>query len=205
MGGVALVFAGQGAQYSGMGKSLYDNSAAARALFESAEAIYPGICDMCFNGSTEQLSVTINTQPALYVVDLACAAVLDEMDVRADMTAGFSLGELAANAYAGTFAFDEGLKLVGRRAEYMDSCASNNKGYMAAVLKLPNAKVEAIAAEFEHVYPANYNAAGQLTVACGVEEYDDFVRMIGESGGRTVTCGQRGVSQPLYDGGVGAF
>lgn len=198
MGKIAFVFAGQGAQYSGMGKSLYNNSLAAKAMFDAVDSIRPGTSDMCFNGSSEQLSMTINTQPALYAVDLACAAVLNEMGVAADMTAGFSLGELAANAYAGTFSYDEGFKLVCRRAEHMNKCAEKNKGFMVAVLKLSNTKVEELAGKFKNVYPANYNSAGQVTVACGSDEYESFVKLINENGGKAVKLAVSGAFHSPY-------
>lgn len=198
MGKIAFVFTGQGAQYSGMGKSLYDNSLAAKTVFDAADAIRPGTSDMCFNGSGEQLSMTINTQPALYTVDLACAAVLKEMGVAADMAAGFSLGELAANAYAGTFSFNDGFKLVCRRAEHMNICAAKNIGLMVAVLKLSNVKVEELAAKFENVYPANYNSAGQVTVACGLDEYDSFVKLISENGGKAIKLAVSGAFHSPY-------
>ncbi|MHB1151743.1 MAG: ACP S-malonyltransferase [Eubacteriales bacterium] len=198
MGKIAFVFAGQGAQYSGMGKTLYDNSLAAKSVFDAVDAIRPGTSDMCFNGSSEQLSMTINTQPALYTVDLACAAVLKEMGVDADMAAGFSLGELAANAYAGTFSYNDGFELVCRRAEHMNICAQKNIGLMVAVLKLSNAKVEELAAKFKNVYPANYNSAGQVTVACGSDEYDNFVKLISENGGKAVKLAVSGAFHSPY-------
>ena len=96
MGKIAFVFAGQGAQYTGMGKELYESSPAARKVFDLADAIRPGTSNQCFSASKEELSRTLNTQPCLFAVDAACAAALTEKGIYADSAAGFSLGELAA-------------------------------------------------------------------------------------------------------------
>ncbi len=186
MGKIAFVFAGQGAQYSGMGKTLFENNAAAKAVFEMADSIRPGTSEMCFTGTAEQLSQTINTQPSLFTVDLACAAAIDEMGIHADMVAGFSLGEIAANAYAGTFSYEDAFRLVCKRAEFMSECAEKNKGSMAAVLKLSNEKVEELASKFEKVYPVNYNCNGQVSVAGAENEMDEFCALVKDNGGRVV-------------------
>lgn len=101
MGGLAFVFSGQGAQYPGMGKDLYDASPAAREIFDLAESLRPGTLSQCFSGTKEELSQTINTQPCLFAMDLACAAALAEAGVKAAAAAGFSLGEVAAAAFCG--------------------------------------------------------------------------------------------------------
>ena len=97
----ALVFSGQGAQYPGMGKELYDNSPAAKAVFDMAESIRLGTIKQCFEGTKEELSVTINTQPCVFITDLAAAAAVAEKGVKIDCVAGFSLGEIAAIAFCG--------------------------------------------------------------------------------------------------------
>ena len=101
MGKIAFVLAGQGAQYTGMGRALYDASPAARAVLDAAESVRPGTLSQCFEGDKDTLSRTRNTQPCLFAVDLACARALEAQGVRADACAGFSLGDLAAAAYSG--------------------------------------------------------------------------------------------------------
>ena len=96
MGKIAFVFAGQGAQYTGMGRELYESSPAARAVYELCDRIRPGTSDLCFTGDKAALSVTENTQPAMFATDLACAQALRERGVQPAMAAGFSLGEVAA-------------------------------------------------------------------------------------------------------------
>ena len=123
MGSVAFVFAGQGAQVPGMGKELYEQSKAAREVFDRLEAIRPGTLEMCFNGSAEDLARTVNTQPCLFAVDSACAAAAVEAGVQADCCAGFSLGEVAAVGFAGAMALEDAFRFVVRRGEAMQRCS----------------------------------------------------------------------------------
>ena len=142
MGKIAFVFSGQGAQYSGMGKALYESSPAAKAVFDMADGIRPGTSRQCFEGSMEELTRTVNTQPCVFTADLAAARALLEAGVQPDCAAGFSLGEIAALAFAGVLSDEDAFKLVCRRGELMDKAAKENPGAMAAVMKLPPETVE---------------------------------------------------------------
>lgn len=186
MGKNVFVFSGQGAQIPGMGKSLYDNSPAAKAVFDMAESIRPGTIKQCFEGTKEELSITINTQPCVFAVDLAAAAAVAEKGIRPDYAAGFSLGEIAAIAFAGMLSYEDAFRLVCRRAEVMDKAANENKGAMAAVMKLAPEKVEEICSGFERAYPVNYNSPAQTVVAAAEDEIDALCDKVKEEKGKAV-------------------
>ena len=184
MGKIAFLFAGQGAQYPGMGKSLTEISPKAASLFELADSIRPGTSRQCFEGDPAELTQTANTQPCVFTVDLAAAYALEEAGVHADVAAGFSLGEMAALTFAGSFSEKDGFSLVCRRGELMQEAAQEHPSAMAAVLKLKDETVEQLCAGFPDVYPVNYNCPGQLVVAGGTEHLEQFCELAAEAGGR---------------------
>lgn len=186
MGKIAFVFSGQGAQYPGMGKDLYENSPAAKAVFDMAEAVRPGTLKQCFEGTKEELSVTINTQPCVFACDLAAAAAVAEAGIKADCIAGFSLGEIAALAFSDMLSYEEAFKLVCKRAALMDDAAQKNKGAMAAVMKLTPQRVEEICSDFEKAWPVNYNSPAQTVVASSEEEIDALCDIVKSEKGKAV-------------------
>ena len=161
----AYVFPGQGAQFPGMGKTLYESSAAARDLMENANDILGfRITDVMFEGSDEALKATEVTQPAIFLhstVIALCSGI-----PAADMVGGHSLGEFSALTACGAMRFDDALRLVSVRAREMQKCCARIPGSMAAVIGLPTATVEKICSETEGlVIPANYNCEGQVVIS----------------------------------------
>jgi [acyl-carrier-protein] S-malonyltransferase len=186
MGKIAFVFAGQGSQYTGMGKDLYENSKGAKEVFDEIEKLRPNTINQCFNGTKEELSQTINTQPCIFAVDLACAKALNEKRIYADAVAGFSLGEIPALYYSEILSLEESIKFIIKRAEFMQNCSAQNPGSMVAVLRLSKEQVENACGEFENLYPVNYNCQGQIVVAGQDDQMDLFSKRILEIGGKAI-------------------
>jgi [acyl-carrier-protein] S-malonyltransferase len=169
MSKIAFMFPGQGSQFAGMGKSLADAYPAARAVFEEADSAlgFP-ISRLCWEGPEEQLKLTENTQPAILTVSTAAVAVLRERGISPDFVAGHSLGEYSALVAAGGLKFSEAVKIVRNRGRYMQEAVPPGVGAMAAILKLPEGKLDAIlaeAAQGEVVSAANLNSPDQIVIA----------------------------------------
>jgi len=169
MSKIAFLFPGQGSQHAGMGKSLAESYPAARAVFEEADRVLGfALSALCFEGPEEQLKLTQNTQPALLATSVAALAVLREKGVEPDYVAGHSLGEYSALVAAGSLGFADALRLVRKRGQYMQEAVPPGVGAMAALLKLPEGRLDGIleeAAQGEVVAAANLNSPDQVVIA----------------------------------------
>ena len=182
----AYVFPGQGAQFVGMGKDLYDQSPLAKEYFEKANEILGyRITDLMFEGTPEDLKQTKVTQPAVFLHSVISALVLGD-DFKPEMTAGHSLGEFSALVAAGALSFEDGLKLVYARAMAMQKACEKEPSSMAAVLGLSDEAVEEACAEITDaiVVPANYNCPGQLVISGSIEGIDRACELLKEKGAK---------------------
>ena len=198
MAKIALLFAGQGAQYPGMGKDFFEQSATAQAVFQQLEDQRPGTLQQCFAGSKEELSLTINTQPCLFAVDYAIASAVQEAGITVDAVAGFSLGEIPALAFAGMLELPQAFALVCRRAEVMQQAAEANPGGMQAILKLNAETIEQLAQPYSEVFPVNYNSPQQTAVAGAPEQLQAFAADVKAAGGRAVPLAVSGAFHSPY-------
>ncbi len=192
MSKIAFVFSGQGAQYPGMGKSLAETSAAAKAVFDMADRVRPGTSEQCFNGTKEDLKETKNTQPDMFCVELAAAKALEEAGIVPDCLAGFSLGEITALTYSGAVTPEEGYRLVCRRGELMQEASERVDSAMTAVVKLTAPQVEELCARFDQIWPVNYNCPVQTVVAGLAANMPEFRAAVKEAGGKAIPLAVRG-------------
>lgn len=184
----AYIFPGQGAQFEGMGKDLYDSNPLARDLFEQANAILGWrITDVMFSGTREDLTQTKVTQPAVFLESIVRAKVAGA-GFQPDAVAGHSLGEFTALAAAGALSFEDALRLVSQRAFAMQKACELAEGTMAAVLGMEDARVEEICASIagEVVVPANYNSPGQLVISGSKKGIDLAAAKLQEAGAKRV-------------------
>ena len=180
----AYVFPGQGSQYVGMGKDLYENNEVAKQIFDQADEILGfKITDIMFAGTDEQLRQTKVTQPAIFLHSVILAKVMGE-NFKPDMVAGHSLGEFSALVAAGAMTFADGLKLVSQRALAMQAACEAAPSTMAAIVGLDDATVEEACKQVENVVPANYNCPGQLVISGSVEGIDAACAILTEKGAR---------------------
>ncbi|MBS2211579.1 ACP S-malonyltransferase [Carboxylicivirga mesophila] len=181
----AFVFPGQGAQYVGMGKDLYENSPMAKELFEKANEILGfRITDLMFEGTDEDLKQTKVTQPAIFLHSVILAKTLGDA-FKPEMTAGHSLGEFSALVAAGAMNFEDGLKLVSQRAQAMQKACEIEPSTMAAIVGLEDAIVEEVCKSIEDVVvAANYNCPGQLVISGSIAGVDKACELLTEKGAK---------------------
>ena len=197
----AFVFPGQGAQFVGMGKDLYENSALAKELFEKANDILGyRITDIMFDGTDEDLRQTKVTQPAVFLHSVISALCMGD-DFKPEMTAGHSLGEFSALVAAGALSFEDGLKLVYARAMAMQKACEATPSTMAAIIALPDEKVEeicaAVNAEGEVCVPANYNCPGQIVISGSVPGIEKACELMKAAGAKTCSSAESGWCFPF--------
>lgn len=180
----AYVFPGQGAQFSGMGKNLYESSESARQMFEKANEILGfEITKVMFEGTDEELKQTNVTQPAIFLHSVILASTIE--DFKPDMVAGHSLGEFSALVTAGALSFEDGLKLVSQRANAMQRACEINPSTMAAILNLADNVVEDICAGIDGVVvAANYNCPGQLVISGTIESVTEACEQLKAAGAK---------------------
>ncbi len=180
----ALVFPGQGAQFVGMGKALYESNSEIKSLMDSANEILGfDILNIMFNGTDEDLKQTSVTQPAIFIHSVAKAKSMDITDAK--MVAGHSLGEFSALVVSGVLSFEDGLRLVSERAKAMQEACNTSAGAMAAILGLSDEKVEEICSSVERVVvPANYNCPGQLVISGETKAVEEACAKMKEAGAK---------------------
>ncbi len=200
MSKIAFLFPGQGSQFAGMGLSLAEKYSEARAVFEEAgQALGFSLSKLCFEGPDEDLRLTANTQPALLVVSVAALAVLKEKGLRPDYVAGHSLGEYSALVAAGSLRFADAVRLVRKRGQYMQEAVPAGIGAMAAILKLPEDRLEAVlgeAAQGEVVAAANLNSPDQIVIAGHAGAVERAMELAKTAGARRAVA--LGVSAPFH-------
>ena len=186
---IAFIFPGQGAQTVGMGKEFYDSSAAAKAVFDKANAIIPGLTDVIFNGPQEKLTQTAYCQPGIFTFSLAALEVFKVhphfQKINPCFAAGLSLGECTAVAASGALSFEEALKMVERRGSFMDDATKKTKGAMAAVLGMDKEKLVELCRQ-AGAQVANFNSPDQIVITGEAEKVKTASKLIEEAGAKRV-------------------
>ncbi len=176
MGKIAFVFSGQGAQHIGMGKEFYDHFDSVKSLYDTCEAVRPGTIEQSFSGDPEDLKQTQNTQPCLYLADLAAALAVKESGIQPDGLAGFSLGEIPALAFGGAYALGTGFAIASVRGQAMAKASAGVEASMMAVVKIPSEQAEELAKPYDKIFPVNYNSPMQLVFSGDKEQLEAFAK-----------------------------
>lgn len=186
----AFVFPGQGSQYVGMGKDFYDNYPVARNVFDKAEEVLGiNMKELCFNGPIEKLSLTEITQPAILTTSYAILKVLEDKGLKADVTAGLSLGEYTALVYSGAINFEDAVKLVENRGRYMQEAVPEGKGKMAALIGMDIEQTNKLIGDVNSIgiiEVANYNCHGQIVITGESEAIEKAAEIAKEYGAKKV-------------------